>query len=139
MLASVRGDLSRLQRKEGMLNDFAVRAFRVREFVAEKYETEVSPEVQALCEAYAAGCNHYVAQHAGEVTAPYLSPATPHDIIAGFTLRMPFFYMLQRHIKDVLDPNAQAPQVAAARAKSSLMGNTERGSNTFAVAPSRSA
>jgi penicillin amidase/acyl-homoserine-lactone acylase len=139
MLASVRGALSRLHRMDGLMNDFAVRAFRVREFVAEKYDTEVSPEVRALCEAYADGFNHYVALNPGEVTAPYLYPAVPQDIIAGFTLRMPFFYMLHQHLRGVLDPRAQAPQVAGARGASSLMGNTERGSNTFAVAPSRSA
>ena len=139
MLASVRGELSRLQRTDGLLNDFAVRAFKVREFVAAKYDTEVTPEVQALCEAYADGVNHYVALNPDEVEAPYLYPVTPQDVIAGFTLRMPFFYGLQRHIQGVLDPKAQAPQVAAARAKTSPMGNTERGSNTFAVAPSRSA
>lgn len=138
MLLSVRGLVSSVKRFEGLQNDFIVRAFRVREFVDEKYHTEVSPDVRALCAAYAAGANHYAALHPEEIFANACFPVTGKDIIAGFTLRMPFFYLIHRHLREVLDPRA-APARRTAMADTSLMGDSERGSNTFAVAPSRSA
>jgi acyl-homoserine-lactone acylase len=138
MLLSVRGRLATHQRFGGVGNDLIVRAFKVQETVDTQYETEVRPEVRALCEAYADGVNHYAALHPEEIYAGGVFPTSGKDVIAGFTLRMPFFYLLHRHIRGVFDPNQPIRQQTA-QADEAIVGSEDRGSNTFAVAPSRSA
>lgn len=135
-----RGQLAILQGKDAAPLDYLVKLFRYRELVAEKYETDLSPEVQAICDAYAAGYNHYAALHPHEV-APGILPATGQDIVVGFVLKTPFFFGLDRELErlyDVKRHRAVAPREPEPTSASlGLTDGLPTGSNTFAIAPSR--
>lgn len=140
-LITSRGLLATVQGVKGLPFDLLVRAFRVAEFVAAGYEAQLSPETRALCEAYSDGVNHYAALHPSEIVQPKVFPANGKDVVAGFTFRMPFFYMLHRELQKVV-PFARKRATRTARAvtdNSYMSDDVERGSNAFAVAPSRSA
>jgi len=139
-LFSGRGQLAAYGDWKGIPVDFMVNAMRVQKTVNEKYETEVSPEVRALCEAYADGANYFAAKHPEKVTMDFL-PVTGKDIVAGFVLKTPIFYGLPGTFFDVLfkSQDDKPEKHAAVSEKRMLPEGMEIGSNTFAVGPNRSA
>jgi len=141
-LLTARGEMAALNGISGLPTDFLVRAMKVREFVDAGYESALSEAVRAVCEAYADGANHYAALHTDEWLSPRLFPVTGKDVVTGFAFRMPFFYMLHRHLGQVMSIRKQGVSTHAMNegADSPLLDDTrEWGSNAFAVAPGRSA
>lgn len=121
--------------------DFILQAFRVREFVKERYET-IAPDVRAVIEAYADGATYAAALHPEK--SPHVElPVTPYDIVAGATFKSPFFYefnkQLQALFQDARDPKDASQAAVATRMAALLTGGLPIGSNGFAVAPKRSA
>ena len=135
-----RGKLALLQGQEAAPIDYLVQLFRYREIVAKKYETDLSPEVRAICEAYAAGYNHYAALHPKEVV-PGILPATGQDIVAGFVIKTPFFFGLEKEMERIYDTRrrqAVTPRTDQATNDAySLTDGLPTGSNAFAIAPGR--
>jgi acyl-homoserine-lactone acylase len=142
-LLAARGRLASVHGRDMAANDYLVALLRVWDFVDAKYETDLSPETRALCEAYAAGINRYAALHPKEAL-PGLFPARGKDVVAGFVHKLPLFFGLDRVLGELMGKSrirgvsrgSGAPQAAF------LGGEHETapfGSNTFAVAPRRSA
>lgn len=108
--------------------DFAMHLLRVRETVAANARTQVDSATWALLEGYVAGFNAYAADHPGEVHSVVRAqlPMVPEDVLAGFVLRSPFFWGFD--------------QVLARLVGGRPIPGTwdDKGSNAFAVAPSRS-
>ena len=136
-LASARG-------KDWAKFDYIVQFLRIRESVDEKYEKELSPELRALLEAYAAGVNHYAALHRKKV--PYMPlPVTGKDIVIGAALKAPFFYDLQTDLEKLFGKKEGASiggkgvQIAASFARNPFTNGMPIGSNAWAVGPKRSA
>ncbi len=129
LLAAIRGRSAALTGAEGAKIDYVGRLIDAEGQGARGYMT-LSPATRALVEAYAAGLNHYAETHGGEVRLGRLFPVTGRDIVAGFALRSPFFFGLDRTLgaltADKLPPRDGSPA-------------DERGSNAFAVAGRRSA
>lgn len=119
--------------------DYLFRLFRVRDFVDAKYETDLSPDVRAVIEAYAAGVTCFAALHPDKMPAAAL-PVTGKDIVAGTTFKCPFFYLLERDLA-VFFAKAKDVPVSGATMLSSRKTQDDEvvGSNAWAVAPSRSA
>lgn len=141
-----KGKLATQMRFEGLKFDFIAAAFRTRKFVDEGYEKELGPEIRVVCEAYAAGINHYAALHPDEVTAPQAFPAEGKDIIAGAMIKVPFFYGMDKDLLPLLGvknndlEESTSNNVAEAEGMDTLFASRlPKGSNSFAVAPSRSA
>ena len=126
-LLAARGRLATALGRAGAPNDYMVQLLRIPEVVEAGYERDLAPETRALCEAYADGINHYAALHPDQAMAS-LYPARGRDLVAGFVHKTPLFFGLDRVLRGLLDP-ASSPVPPA----------TPTGSNTFAVAPSRSA
>jgi acyl-homoserine-lactone acylase len=126
LLAS-RGRLATALGRQGAPNDYMVQLLRISDVVEAGYERDLGPETRALCEAYAEGINHYAALHPDEAM-PDLYPARGRDLIAGFVHKTPLFFGLDRVLRGLLEP-APSPGPPV----------TPTGSNTFAVAPRRSA
>jgi acyl-homoserine-lactone acylase len=138
------GKLATHLRWDGLKFDFIGALFRARKWVEEGYDTELSPEVRAVCEAYAAGINQYAALHPDEVYAPQGFPATGKDIVAGFVVKVPFFYGLDKHLKTLLGvsrgkPKKEEHAAAEEPMENLLWSRLPKGSNSFAIAPSRAA
>jgi acyl-homoserine-lactone acylase len=150
-LMQSRGTLGLVQGMDGAITDYIVRLFRVWEDLDAKYETDLSPDVRKICEAYADGLNFYAAKNPNpEYTK--LMPFTGKDVVAGFAFKGPFFYGLD---SAVLELNAKERQREVSTKTASLehlnlasalqyAGDKVRrqspiGSNMFAVSPKRSA
>jgi acyl-homoserine-lactone acylase len=126
-LLAARGRLATALGRAGAPNDYMVQLLRIPDAVEAGYERDLTPETRALCEAYADGINHYAALHPDEAMAE-LYPARGRDLVAGFVHKTPLFFGLDRVLRGLLEPTS-SPAPSA----------TPTGSNTFAVAPSRSA
>ena len=125
--------------------DYLVQLFRVREFVDQKYETELSPDIRALCEAFAEGVTHFAAIHPGKMSHVAL-PVTGKDVVAGASFKAPFFYELHATLQRLLEDEGGIPigakgQMGRKHARTSPYSRQgeQLGSNAFAIAPVRSA
>jgi acyl-homoserine-lactone acylase len=130
VMAGTRGRLGELTGAKGAAQDYAYHLLGVRADVERGYATKLSPQVRAVVEAYAAGLNLYAARHPEERRLRGLFPIRGQDIVTGFALTSPFFFGLD-HTLGALVENKPLPD------DSNL--ERPRGSNAFAVAPSRSA
>jgi len=129
VFASVRGRGGALVGEDGAKIDFALELTDARA-VAKRQMPRLGADTRALLVAYAAGFSRYAEKHPEEVKLGKLFPMTAEDVVAGFALRAPFFFGLDNAIGALVEgklPERDAPDVG------------ERGSNAFAVAPSRSA
>ena len=128
LLAAIRGRSAAISGQDGAKFDYIGALVDAHGQAARGYAT-LSPATRTLVEAYAAGLNRYAATHAGEVRLSNLFPVTGHDIVAGFALRSPFFFGLDRTLGALasgkLPPRDGSPA-------------SERGSNGFAVTAARS-
>jgi len=118
--------------------DYLYDLFKVGESVAANYDSQVSAEAKAIARAYAAAMNLYAVNHPEEVY-PNILPITEQDILAGFAWATPFFYRLDGYLTDLFTAEDR-PNVSPWGQTSSLNDEaySVRGSNAFAVAPSRS-
>lgn len=128
-LAAVRGRAGAISGEDGAKFDFVGHLLDANA-VAEKGYASLSPATRALVEAYAQGLNDYARKNAREVRLQGLFPVTGRDIVAGFALRSPFFFGLDRPLSALLDDRLPPRDAGPA---------DERGSNAFAVAGRRSA
>jgi acyl-homoserine lactone acylase PvdQ len=125
---AARGILATIYGTDAAPNDYLVGLLRIWETVDERYESDLSPEVRAICEAYADGINHYAALHPDEALKG-LFPLTGRDIVAGSVHKSPLFFGLEETLIDLFDDEPASdvsPRFGA------------YGSNVMAVAPSRS-
>ncbi|WP_026941911.1 penicillin acylase family protein [Hellea balneolensis] len=132
-----RGMTAQYKGKESAPQDYLYDLFKVREAVEAKYETDLKPETRAIVEGYVAAINLYGIEHPEKV-APGILPVTKHDVIAGYTWMTPFFYRLDGKLEELFT-DENKPTVSPWQQQSSLnLPEAVRGSNGFAVAPSRS-
>ena len=128
VIAAVRGRGGAITGADGAKVDFAG-AFLGSNAVAASHYRALSPATRALLEAYARGLNDYAATHPGEARLRGLFPVNGQDIVAGFVLRSPFFFGLDRPLTALIagevPPRDSGPP-------------DERGSNAFAVSGRRS-
>ena len=137
VVAMTRGRYGALAGSDGAKVDYVMHLLGARETAETRY-MELSPEVRAVAEAYAAGVNHYAAKHPEEVRLSKLFPATGQDIVTGFVLRAPFFYGLDSAIGALTEGKPQ-PQESAAPMTPIGRDPEMNGSNAFAIAPKRMA
>jgi penicillin amidase/acyl-homoserine-lactone acylase len=137
-LLAMRADLAAVRGPDAVPIDYFVKLFRFREIVAEKYETDLSPETRAICRAYADGCNLYASLHPDEVVAGAL-PFEAHDVVTGFVAKTPMFFGLDDKVRRLFE--SQRPPSMSARAVDVTpdlpAGERPMGSNTFSIAPRR--
>jgi len=127
-LLLISGIQASIKGSSGAAFDYMIKLFRFWEMVEEKYETELSPEIRAICEAYADGCNHYAARHP-EKAIPELLPATGKDIVVGFSVTTAVFCGLPGAVQELF--KSKRPKPVSQRKPPGV------GSNTFSIAPSR--
>ncbi|MGD9099394.1 MAG: acylase [Anaerolineae bacterium] len=141
-LIAARGQLASVYGKDAAPNDYMVHLLRVWDVVEAGYET-LSPQVQALCEAYAAGLNHYAALHSDEAL-PRVFPVTGQDVVAGSVHKSPLFFGLDGALGELFeserkkDVSARKTLEVWETSKVYLPMSAARGSNTFSVSPLRS-
>ncbi|MFQ5865567.1 MAG: acylase [bacterium] len=140
-LLAARGRLAAVFGRKAVPNDYMVQLLRIWDVVNAKYDSDLSPETRAVCEGYAAGLNHYAALHPSEVL-PELFPITGKNIVAGFIHKIPLFFGLHMTLLELFEPErnrAVSSEPASKNFQFRLDWNLPYGSNSFSVAPTRSA
>lgn len=128
-LLAVRGRLGRHDGIEGAKADFLGEVLEVRRVVAAHYDADLAPQTRRFVEAYADGLNAYAAAHAGRIIDRTLFPVTGRDVVGGFVLTSPLFFGLDEAIGALVEGHLPPRK---------SVGDS-RGSNAFAIAPSKSA
>ncbi len=129
-IIAARGTLAATYGKEAAANDYMVQLLRVWDTVDARYDTDVSPEMRAIVEAYAAGLNHYAALHPDEALVG-LFPVEGKDIVATSVHKSPLFFGLEKTLIALFGDERPTFETAFAE--------TRFGSNVLAVGPGRSA
>ncbi|MFZ4688506.1 MAG: penicillin acylase family protein [Polymorphobacter sp.] len=129
VIAAVRGRGGAITGQDGAKIDFATALLDANATAARRY-SEIPADTRALLQAYAQGINDYAIKHPAEQRIRGLFPVNGQDIVAGFMLRSPFFFGLDRPLAALVG-NEPVPRDAGPA--------DERGSNGFAVAGRRSA
>lgn len=143
VFAMTRARLGAITGTKGVPTDFVAHLLDVRETVDARYDAQPE-DVRALLDGYAAGLNRYVETHPGEARLTGLFPVNGEDVAAGFVLRSPFFFGLDNVIGDLVGNEELRPERGprlpdAPNLTPGGPREIEKGSNAFAVAPSRSA
>ncbi len=134
-----RGALAERKGKNAAIPDYLIKSLRVEGDVREKYASDLSPELRAVVEGYAAGANLWCAEKKTRCS-PGVAPITAYDVIAGFVARTPFFYGLDAELTKLFEGDIETASEAE-RAREALLKISpahEIGSNAMAVAPPRS-
>lgn len=134
---AARGKLASVYGEDAAPKDYLVHLLRIRDVVEAGYPG-LDAGTRALCQAYADGLNHYAALHP-EQARPGLYPLRGQDVVAGFVHRTPLFFGLDKVLIGLFAEEGPGGQGAQGRAPDPRAGAEARGSNAFAVAPSRSA
>ena len=162
VVAMARGRYGAIAGEEGAKIDYAFHLIDARG-TAEREYPGLPADTRALFEAYAAGLNHYAAEHPDELKLANLFPVSGIDVAAGFALRQPFFFGLdgvigplvageelrREHGPDIPGfprpalPGAEpAAETAPQQARTLVLPLGEDaehlGSNAFAVSPKKS-
>ncbi len=135
-IVAARGDLAVHYGVDAAANDYLVGAIRMWESIDARYETDTSPELRSILDAYADGLNHYAATHQDEAFQG-LFPLDGKDILAPSVHKSPLFFGLDGALGNLLGdepPAADAERLDQPQA----FGDTRFGSNFFAVSPERS-
>lgn len=141
VLLATRGTLAAVDGMDAAPIDFMTQWMGVWEAVDAGYESQLSPGTRAIVEAYAVGVNHYAALHPEQVL-PGVIPVNGKDLVAGFTLKMPLFYGLQRTVLELFGEQRQRDLALAPSDRAFQLTAGPQpilGSNAVAVAPARSA
>ena len=137
VVIAARGMSAQYKGKSVAPQDYLYDLFKVHEAVSTKYGPEVRDDIKAVAKGYADGLNLYAVEHPDAVL-PAVLPITEQDVLAGFTWATPFFYRLDGYIQDLFAAEDK-PNVSPWQQTADLnLPEAVRGSNAFAVAPSRS-
>ena len=141
VILAARGKLASVYGRNSAPVDFMVHLLRVWDTVNERYETDLSPETRAICEATGDAVNRYIELHPRKARRG-VYPVTGKDVVAGFVQKVPLFFGLDYTLKDLMAPERKHEVSKKQTAQAFLPGavpGLPTGSNTFAVAPSRAA
>lgn len=137
VLVASRGMTGQYTGKDGAATDYLFDLFKVQDAIDTKLDAEVSPAARAMAKAYADGLNLWASEN-GEQVWDGILPVTEKDIFAGFTWGTPFFYRMDEQLQDLFTAE-EKPAVSPWRQETKLnLPEAVRGSNAFAIAPSRS-
>ena len=139
VVIAARGMSAQYKGKDVAPQDYLYDLFKISESVERGYEHQVSAEAQVIARAYADGLNLYASENLSDIL-PGILPVSEHDILAGFAWATPFFYRLDGELTELFTAEDK-PNVSPWSKQSSRLSMPEavRGSNGFAVAPSRTA
>lgn len=112
--------------KDGAVIDFAIQMLRVREMVAEKYDTDVTPKFKKYLEAYCQGMNTYASGHSKEVLLKHVFPVTPHDVLAGYVMSLVLMEGVHFHFLNILEGRAGAPTPYSLRGSNGFAFNSKK-------------
>ncbi|MEM8861846.1 MAG: penicillin acylase family protein, partial [Chloroflexota bacterium] len=137
---AARGNLASVYGIDAAPNDYMVGALHIWDFIDAQYESDISPEMKLVLEAYAAGLNQYAEENPDEVLRS-LFPLNAKDIVAAFVHKQPLFFGLEGTFADLFGDDRPSDISPRLDNTSFLFPDpvAAYGSNTIAVGPSRTA
>jgi penicillin amidase/acyl-homoserine-lactone acylase len=141
VLIATRGKLASVKGERAAVSDYLVNLMAIWETVDARYESDLSPEVRKVIEAYADGVNYYAALHPEGVIDGFL-PVTGQDVAAGFMFKAPFFYGLDKTLMAVFEGRIGKGEGLSKQGVDAFLPARDPlpiGSNGVAVSPARSA
>ena len=131
-LLANRSRLGAVKGVEGAQLDYLAQLLDIRGTVERGYAS-LEESTRELAEAYADGLNTHATRDPDGVLYGDLFPVRGEDVVASFVLLSPLFFGLDRTVGALYAGDPLPPDASAALTERS------RGSNAFALAPSRSA
>jgi len=139
-LLGARGELASVYGKDKAPNDYMVHLLEIWRKVDSQYESSLAPETRTLCEAYADGINQYILDNPKEAQ-PGVYPVNGKDIVAGFVHKTPLFFGVHKFLQKMMELKPDEFQNNSSwwkEHKNIRKKMVTKGSNVFAVSPSRS-
>ena len=139
-LLGARGELASVYGKDKAPNDYMVHLLEIWRKVDSQYESSLAPETRSLCEAYADGINQYILDNPKEAQ-PGVYPVNGKDIVAGFVHKTPLFFDVHKFLQKMMERKPDEFQNNSSwweEHKNIRKKMVTKGSNVFAVSPSRS-
>ena len=139
-LLGARGELASVYGKDKAPNDYMVHLLEIWRKVDSQYKSSLAPETRTLCEAYADGINQYILDNPGEAL-PGVYPVNGKDIVAGFVHKTPLFFDVHNFLQKMMERKPDEFQSNSSwweEHKNIRKKMVTKGSNVFAVSPSRS-
>lgn len=125
-----KGMYARYAGPDGAIYDYALQAFRVREIIAEKYESELSSAFRKYIDGYVAGVNAYADAHPDQVLLKRLFPLSAKDVIQTYTVALLKEQGVASPVSNII--NNRVP-------KADMRRTPAQGSNGFAISKQRTA
>jgi penicillin amidase/acyl-homoserine-lactone acylase len=141
VLIATRGQLAAVKGERAAVTDYLVNLMGVWQTVEAHYESDLSPKVREVIEAYADGVNYYAALHPEKVV-PGTLPMTGRDVAAGFVFKTPFFYGLDKVLLAIFEGKLGGDAGLSKEGVDAFLPSEKPfpiGSNGVAVSPARSA
>jgi len=139
-LLGARGELASVYGKDKAPNDYMVHLLEIWRKVDSQYKSSLAPETRTLCEAYADGINQYILDNPKEAQ-PGIYPVNGKDIVAGFVHKTPLFFGVHKFLQKMMEHKPDEFQNNSSwwkEHKNIRKKMVTKGSNVFAVSPSRS-
>lgn len=136
VIFGVRGKLASVRGPSAAANDYVVALLGIWKDVESGWDAQLDARTRSMLDGYAAGLTYYAQLHPDEVERGLL-PLRGQDVLAGFALRAPFFFGLGAVLRDLYRGDGDASALGGVA--SIPFAPPGIGSNTFAIAPSRSA
>ncbi len=127
-LLAVRGELSKIQGKDGALMDAVCFLVDARKVVNEQYDTTFSPQFKKVLNGYVQGINAYAKAHPKEILLKNTFPVTEKDIITGYVMTMTFMTNVHYDLIRIFDNTISNQEIAT----------HGRGSNAIVLSPKKS-
>lgn len=125
-LLGAKGRLGEVLGKDGVLFDYAVKFLSIDTLVDAHYDRDLSPKFKTIVEAFVQGVNDYAKAHPEEVLLKNALPFTTKDAIRGYALNLSLLSGVGMALKAIKENRI-----------SEFMKPNETGSNSMAIAPSR--
>ena len=125
VVAMSRGRYGAIAGQDGAAVDYAYHLTGARE-TAEREWPKLPADTRALLDAYAVGLNDYARDHPGEIKLGKLFPVNGIDIAAGFALRQPFFFGLDRYLGPLVEGKPLPPEYGPSLSGTSAIDDAPR-------------
>jgi acyl-homoserine-lactone acylase len=129
-LLAAQGHLAEVTGKEGALFDYLVQFMGIDTLVDKLYATSFTEPFKKVLEGYAAGFNAYAAAHPKEVLLKRAFPTSAIDIIKGYTLNSSLMSGIGIALQAITRNQVE---------EYNNLNDGGKGSNAFAISPSRTA
>lgn len=138
---ATRGELASVKGERAAITDYLVNLMGIWPAINARYESNLSPEVRRVIEAYADGVNYYAALNPEGVIPGFL-PLTGKDVAAGFAFKAPLFYGLDKTLISVFEGKIGKASGLSKEGVDAFLPTQNPfpiGSNAVAVSPARAA